>query len=223
MVSFCSELHRSKGTWETLTCTEQLEYFRHWLSYLAHTVINILYKTSANLSMWVSRIWKSQSRKIKQFAQGCGARSWSRLRAKTVQSSSSPWILKSNTWLWINNTDPLRLGITSVGGKITKKTHATFCLSALGTQPVLIKWWSSPPRPSSFSWTANYRQTWGDGHAITRRGWNMSWGQWCLTAGPETRNGQSTPKQALETDETWFRPDSDFFPRLSAFYSQLIN
>lgn len=127
------------------------------------------------------------------------------------------------TWLWINNTDPLRLGITFVGGKITKKIHATCCLSALGTQPVLIKWWLSPPHPSSFSWTANYRETWGDGHAITRRGWNMSWGQWCSPAGPETRNGQITLRQALKTDKTWFRPDSGLFPRLSAFYSQLIN
>ena len=201
-----------------LTCTEQLEYFRHWLSYLAHAVINIPYETSASLSMWVSWIWKSQSGKIKQFAQGYGARSWSRLWRKTVQSFSSPWILKSNTcfviWkkfkkFWATSlrcdfgsmTDPLWLGITFVGGEITK-IHATCCLSALGTQPVLIQCWLSPPHPSSFSWTANYRETWGDGHAITRRGWNMSWGQWCSPAGPETRNGQITLRQALETDET---------------------
>lgn len=105
-------------------------------------------------------------------------------------------------WLWISNTDPLWLGITFVGGKITK-IHATCCLSALGTQPVLIKWWFSPPHPSSSSWTANYRETWGDGHAMTRRGWNMSWGQWCSTAGPETGMVRS-PWDRLETGKWWY-------------------
>ena len=49
-------------------------------------------------------------------------------------------------WLWINDTDPVWLGITFVGAEITK-IHASCCLSALGTQPVLIQCWLSPPHP----------------------------------------------------------------------------